>query len=111
MATGSITQPFSVTDYNDNTNNTYHLRVVQIGRGVIVSGEVKGTGTGEYLTTVKLPKPNVSALSLVFRARCVEGTQAGEVRDIRCGSSFYIYLDAAMASGSRWQFSFAYCAE
>lgn len=99
------------TDYNSNGN--YHVRVVQLGKMVIVSGEVFGKGTEGYITDIPLPTPfgydggsELLANAIIFYAR---NQSTGAIQQMRTGASHYIYREAAMTNGQPYSFAFSYC--
>lgn len=99
------------TDYNSNGN--YHIRVSQLGKMVIVSGEVFGTGTAGYITDIALPTPfgydggsELMANAVIFYAR---NQTTGAIQQMRTGADHYIYREAAMTNGQAYSFAFSYC--
>ena len=109
MATSKIEKPLNQTLQHFTSANNYDLYVCQIGRIVVVSGQIYGSGRGEYLPGLGIPTS--AAGNAIMRARCVSGTGAGNVIDVRQGSNGNgIYREASMANGSIWDISFAYLA-
>lgn len=99
------------TDYD--LTGKYHIRISQIGKMVTVSGVIFGTGIAEYLTAVPLPTPakydggsELMGNAVIFYAR---NQNTGVTKQLRCGSSFYIYLESDMANGAPFAFAFSYC--
>lgn len=121
-AVGNTSLQAQVTALNSNITNNYtdydstgkyHIRISQMGKMVTVSGVIFGTGTSEYLSAVALPTPakydggsELMGNALIFYAR---NQNTGATKQLRCGSSYYIYLDSDMASGVPFAFAFSYC--
>ena len=97
------------TDYN--STGDYHVRVCVLGKMVVVSGEIIGTGTAGYLNEVPLPSPFAvyeegPANAVVFFAR---NQATGAIQQLRVGGDFKIYREAAMTNGQWYAFGFSYC--
>ena len=99
-------------NYTDYVENDYQIRVARLGKMVVVSGIIYGTGTAEYCGP-SLPSPAmyndgvVNANAVVFYAR---NQLTGTVIQLRCGGNFRIYREASMTNGVQYAFGFAYCA-
>lgn len=98
-------------DYDSNGN--YHVRVSQLDKMVIVSGEVFGKGTEGYITDIALPTPfgydggsELMANAIIFYAR---NQSTGAIQQMRTGADHYIYREAAMTNGQAYSFAFSYC--
>mgnify|MGYP006988842446 CR=1 FL=1 len=108
MATSNIKKPIGINYYESSVTNDHDYYVYQIGHLVVVSGTITGTGTGGYISTLI---PAIAKGDVIFEARCISGTQAGTIINMRTGSNgTQIYREQTMASGSIWEFSFSYVA-
>ena len=100
------------TDYN--STGKYHIRVCVMGKIVVVSGVIFGTGQAEYLNEVNLPTPayytngntEYIANAVIFNAR---NQTTGAVQQMRVGGDFKIYLEATMTLNQPYAFGFSYC--
>lgn len=100
------------TDYN--STGDYHVRVCVLGKMVVVSGEVVGTGAAGYIDAINLPSPFAydanqevgQANAVVFLAR---NQATGAYQQIHCGGNFKIYRESGMTNGQWYSFGFSYC--
>lgn len=104
---GSMQALVTVEDYVKA--NDYRIRVCKIGKIVVVSGIIYGTGRNEYLDFA-LPifsfNSQISeAGALVFMAR---NQSTGAYKTLRAGGGFAIYRESDMPSGIIYSFAFSY---
>lgn len=97
----------TVNDYY--VANDYRVRVCQIGKVVVVSGIIYGTGRNEYLgfslPTFSFNSQEDKANALVFMAR---NQSNGAYKTLRAGGNFAIYRESDMTAGTVYSFAFSY---